>query len=135
MHRVVPPRQSNFRVYAVIRWRHTTTGARGWVSGTNSEQAYIGGSLCAERAAAVQLRELGGPRVAVTALYLVSDLTASCITPGVLCREYLLSCVAPDVPVWLATAGLEHVRKTTLRELYPFPSPYEGVPRADGQGH
>jgi cytidine deaminase len=128
MKRCVPPRQSNFRVYAILTWTNTTTGETGWVSGTNSESAYIGGSLCAERAAAVQLRELD-VTCKVTAVYLCSDLLNSPITPGVLCREYLLSCVDPDVPVWLTTADNSIIRQTSLRTLYPFPSIFEGVDR------
>jgi len=127
---VVPPIQSNFRVYAIITWKIKENGEKGWVSGTNSETAYIGGSICAERAAAVQLREL--PHSAkVTALYLVSDLKNDCITPGVLCREYLLSCMDLDVPIYLGNYDLNITRKTTLRKLYPYPSIYERIPRDD----
>jgi cytidine deaminase len=125
---VVPPKQSHFRVYAILTWRDTQSGVTGYVSGTNSETPFIGGSLCAERAAAVQLRELPST-IVVTAIYLTSDLMDAPITPGVLCREYLLSCVAPDVPVWLTTADMSVKRVTSLNELYPFPSIYVGQMR------
>jgi cytidine deaminase len=128
MRRVKPPRQSQFRVYAILAWEHAATGTSGWVSGTNSESAYIGGSLCAERAAAVQLRELPAD-TKVTGVYLISDLEHSCITPGVLCREYLLSCVDPDTPVHLGSKDLRITRVTSLRDLYPCRSVYEGVDR------
>ena len=128
MQRVVPPRQSAFRVYAILTWEDTATGEQGWVSGTNSESAFIGGSICAERSAAVQLREMP-VTTKVTGVYLTCDLKDSVITPGVLCREYLLSCVGPDTPVHLGSATLAHTRVTTLRELYPCRSVYEGVER------
>ena len=73
LDKIVPPIQSNFRVYAIITWVDNENTKTGWVSGTNSETAYIGGSICAERAAAVQLRELP-QSTRVTALYLISDL-------------------------------------------------------------
>ena len=125
---VVPPKQSSFRVYAILTWRDSQSGVEGFVSGTNSETSFIGGSLCAERAAAVQLRELPAT-VVVTAVYLTSDLVGTPITPGVLCREYLLSCVSPDVPIWLTTADMSVKRVTSLKELYPFPSLYCGKAR------
>jgi len=128
MKRVTPPKQSNFRVYAILTWKDTATGITGWVSGTNSESSFIGGSLCAERAAAVQLRELP-TTCKVTAIYLTSDLLDEPITPGVLCREFLLSCVSPEVPIWMCTADCSTVRSSTLRILYPFPNIYENVPR------
>ena len=56
--KIIPPRQSGFRVYAILTWEDTATGKTGWISGTNSESSYIGGAICAERAAATQLREL-----------------------------------------------------------------------------
>ena len=128
MGNVIPPIQSNFRVYAIITWSDDENDKKGWVSGTNSETAYIGGSICAERAAAVQLREL--PHFAiVTGLYLISDLKNDCITPGVLCREYLLSCMAPDVPIHLGNFDLNITRTTSLRKLYPCPNIYERIAR------
>lgn len=128
MLKVSPPRQSQFRVYAILTWEHKAKHTSGWVSGTNSESAYIGGSLCAERAAAVQLRELP-VGTNVTGIYLISDLENSCITPGVLCREYLLSCAHPDTPVHLGSRDLRITRATSLRELYPCRCIYEGIPR------
>jgi cytidine deaminase len=125
---VCPPLQSSFRVYSIITWRNIRSGETGWVSGTNSESAYIGGSICAERAAAVQLRELP-QSTTVTAIYLISDLQNDCITPGLLCREYLLSCVALDVPIHLGNSDISKTRKTTLKELFPYPSMYEKIPR------
>ena len=128
MKKVLPPIQSNFRVYAILTWKDSTNNMTGWVSGTNSESSFIGGSLCAERAAAVQLRELPAS-IQVTAVYLCSDLLEIPITPGVLCREYLLSCVSPDIPVWMATADLSTIRSSTLRALYPYPNMYENIKR------
>ena len=128
MKKITPPRQSNFRVYAILTWEDTTHNTKGWISGTNSEQSFIGGSLCAERAAAVQLRELPST-VQVTAVYLTSDLLGTPITPGVLCREYLLSCISPDTPIWMTTADLSTTTSSTLRQLYPYPNMYERITR------
>ena len=116
------PLQSNFRVYAILTYEYDAadeSGAKrsGWVSGTNSESVFIGGSLCAERSAAVQLRELG-VEVKVTAVYLVSDME-TCITPGVLCREYLLSICEPETPIHMSGCNGGEVRSATLGSLYP----------------
>jgi len=89
MKKVRPPLQSNFRVYAIITYE-TKDGELDFISGTNSECAFIGSSLCAERSAAVRLREIAGANV--KNIYLVSDLSDEYLSPGLLCREYLLSC-------------------------------------------
>lgn len=123
MERVTPPAQSKFRVYAIITYTSGTDRMLKWVSGTNSECAYIGSSLCAERSAAVQLREVPhGYRV--RAVYLISDLL-DILTPGMLCREYLANCCGTmRTPVIMASADLTKTRIATLEELFPCPSPY-----------
>ena len=150
---VSPPDQSLFRVYAIIVYRPVGEdglgeGAQRWVTGTNSECCFIGGCICAERSAAMQLREVPGGVARVEAVYLVSDLPApGVLTPGVLCREFLLSQTStgfrPETPVILGaaaddapsiTAGhecvlVDSVRRTSLGKLYPAPSAYLSVPR------
>jgi hypothetical protein len=55
-------------------------------------------------------------------IYLVSDL-ADFLTPGLLCREYLLSICAPDTPVLMANAKKE-TRQQKLGDMFPYPSLY-----------
>lgn len=125
-----PPLQSKFRVYAIITYEYRGFGSHetgfGWVSGTNWECCFIGGSLCAERAAAVQLRELAVESTRILEVYLVSDMDI-CITPGVLCREYLLSLASPDTPIHMAGKDLVNNKTLTLKELYPYYCLYTAV--------
>jgi cytidine deaminase len=101
---------------------------RPYVVGTNDEPgAFIGGSICAERAALVQLRFL--PNVKVSKIVIVTDHEYP-ISPGTLCREFMSghTAVPWDVSIVLAGSGRRGnawtVKKTTLRYLYPHPSPY-----------
>ena len=134
------PTQSSFRVVAIVFYKDscpTTTspvadnrrGSRQYVLGTNDEPGgFIGGSICAERAALVQLRFL--PNAIVKKILIVTD-NEKPISPGMLCREFMAghSSVPWDVPIVLA--GTEsssdvgyNITKTTLRQLFPYPSPY-----------
>jgi Protein kinase domain len=124
------------------------TRNRTFIVGTNDEPGYMGGAICAERSAMVQLRFL--PNFHVTKLVIATD-SFQPITCGMLCREFLAghSSVPWDLQV-ISTAcqcvrcGLSddelflekkeciggHVEHsvptlcTTIAELYPFPSPY-----------
>jgi len=178
---LVPPRQSSFRVVALIFYQrdedlliagtaapgHTIvprisegrangkSPQRRYVVGTNDEPCSISGSICAERAAMLQLRFV--PNLSsITKLVIVTDAEGF-ISPGLLCREFLFShlLIDPDsMPVVLGgsvcahsgydisghSTGLETLKellsvnhskrhdfrrvRTTLRELYPHPSPY-----------
>jgi len=173
------PRQSSFRVLALIFYEipstenederslvpgmptfapwiaQTSQDGRSFVVGTNDEGGFIGGAICAERAAMVQFRFL--PNFSVTKVVISTD-SEDPITPGLLCREFLAG--HPTVP-WntpVISVGCKCVNSqkkdeallfqngssqstsgecldegptmalptilTTLKELYPFPSPY-----------
>ena len=128
MKRIDPPLQSKFRVYCVMTYgRNEANDVLGFFSGTNSETPFIGSSLCAERSAAVQLRELKHG-FEVKNIYLVSDLEDEALTPGMLCREYLAHCVGPTIRIHCASADLSKRNVTTLDTLLPHPSLYRGIP-------
>lgn len=140
------PTQSSFRVVAIVFYKDSCTattsfsnlprpvsdnqrGSRQYVIGTNDEPGgFIGGSICAERAALVQLRFL--PNAKVIKIVIVTD-NEKPISPGMLCREFMAghSSISWDAPIVLAgterssDAGY-NITKTTLRQLYPYPSPY-----------
>jgi hypothetical protein len=59
---------------------------RRYIVGTNDEPGFIGGAICAERAAMVQLRF--APPHRITKLVIGTDSTDP-ISPGLLCREFL----------------------------------------------
>ncbi|KAL3923756.1 MAG: hypothetical protein SGILL_001468, partial [Bacillariaceae sp.] len=158
------PVQSSFRVLALLFYEEKTMngksrsqlppwikhdiGDRTFIVGTNDEPGYIGGAICAERAAMVQLRFV--PSFQLTKLVIATDATEP-ISCGMLCREFLAG--HPSVP-WnlnILSTGChcercgckdeelfqsnkecieghkEHLiptLHTTLKKLYPYPSPY-----------
>jgi cytidine deaminase len=125
----------------------TTEDGRNYVVGTNDEPGYMGGAICAERAAMVQLRF--APPYRLTKVVIATD-SEDPIAPGMLCREFLaghrqvpwnlpvvsagsrcLRCKRCDDALFLTcTDKVAHhnhdiqVLRTTLEKLYPFPSPY-----------
>jgi len=139
------PTQSSFRVIAIVFYKGSSTASsispdlpcpvadnnldtRQYVVGTNDEPGgFIGGSICAERAALVQLRFL--PHAQVTKIVIVTDHERP-ISPGLLCREFMAghAAVPWDVDLVLAGSGRRGdgwtCTKTTLCQLYPHPSPY-----------
>eukprot|EP01065_Artemidia_motanka_P052907 TRINITY_DN966_c0_g2_i1.p1 TRINITY_DN966_c0_g2~~TRINITY_DN966_c0_g2_i1.p1 ORF type:complete len:242 (+),score=82.28 TRINITY_DN966_c0_g2_i1:373-1098(+) len=66
----------------------------------------------------------------VTAVYVVTDMLGSVVTPGLLCRENLMANLPPDMPVYMASAatpdGVDPVlqKRTTLGELLPHSDVY-----------
>lgn len=93
------PIQSNFRVVALVFFDANESSSapiascfddsgRRYLVGTNDEPCNMTGSICAERAALVQLRWI--PTAKVTKLVIVTDATHA-VTPGVLCREFMAS--------------------------------------------
>jgi cytidine deaminase len=108
--RVNPPRQSSFRVVALIYYQllgqeesSSNNSNRNYVVGANDEPCYMNGSICAERAALVQLRFL--PIKSITKVVITTD-SPQPIYPGFLCREFMSSHLALDpetVPI--ITAG------------------------------
>jgi len=100
------PSQSNFRVIALLfykelidggkdsqttshlpPWIKQMVGHRTFIVGTNDEPGYMGGSICAERAAMVQLRFV--PAFKLTKVVIATDCETMPISPGMLCREFL----------------------------------------------
>eukprot|EP01038_Epipyxis_sp_PR26KG_P013721 gene13721-18406_t len=71
------PQQSNFRVIALFVLKHYSRDEKenkqkySLVVGTNAEQGYIGGSICAERAALCKLRFI--PDVEIVEVVVVTD--------------------------------------------------------------
>jgi len=102
------PSQSNFRVLALLfyeeleekngcsvasatshlpPWIKQAVGDRNFIVGTNDEPGYMGGAICAERSAMVQLRFV--PAFRITKLVIATDCETVPISPGMLCREFL----------------------------------------------
>lgn len=130
MRQRTPPEQSAFRVYCVIAYVDAATGRRGHICGSNAEATFIGQSICAERSACVQLRELPDT-VRVSEVYVVSDNEHASLTCGVLCREFLLSYCGADTRCYFASKSGAHVRSFTLKEMYPYRSLYTGTKGRD----
>jgi hypothetical protein len=88
-----PPIQSSFRVVAVVFFSRVVGGVRRserfHVVGTNDEPHSIAGSICAERAALMQLRFVPDLEE-ITKVVIVTDDTDA-ISPGMLCREFMAS--------------------------------------------
>jgi len=123
-----------------------TDDGRSYIVGTNDEPGYMGGSICAERSAIVQLRFL--PSARVTKLVICTDSTEP-IAPGMLCREFMAGhhCFPWDLRIISTGCICSKCSKrdgdlftdrgiaeecvdgiptldTTLTALYPYPSPY-----------
>ena len=100
-----PPKQSCFRVVAVVFFSIVVNGVRRperyHVVGTNDEPHSIAGSICAERAALMQLRFMPNLE-SITKIVIVTD-DADSVSPGMLCREFMASHdrVPWDVPIIL----------------------------------
>ena len=86
------------------------------IHGTNGEQGYIGGAICAERAALLQLAHHKNP---IIKKVIITTDSESPIAPGVLCREYLLSHTSPETIVVMANGESTRVSRCSLQELYP----------------
>merc|ERR1712086_83660 len=119
------PSQSNFRVTAVVTFNQAgDSGIERFVVGHNGEACCLLNSCCAERSAFLQLGALD--EVTVTGIYLVSDAPGP-ITPGALCREYMMSSpfCCPQTRVLMEGSEGEQTRVArTLAELWPHPSVY-----------
>lgn len=127
-HFTTAPLLSGFRVLALFSYEDLKGQTDKFVIGANAECANIGGATCAERAAMAQLQLLPARRV--RKIYIVSD-SPQCLTPGTLCREFLLSSpLIEDSTPFVSRATKCHPCVTTLAELYPFPSLYDRVPRS-----
>lgn len=97
--KLIPPRQSSFRVVAIIYYTLLTDTdiptastkqeeEEHYVVGANDEPCYMNGSICAERAALNQLRFV--PLLnEITRIIIVTD-SSEPIFPGFLCREFMI---------------------------------------------
>jgi len=121
------PAQSHFKVYAILVVEKVD-GSLCLVHGANSEQGYIGGAICAERSALCALRFIEKP--IVRHVVVVTD-SATPTSPGVLCREYLMSHTQPEVHVVMGNATSDHIINCQLRELWPHPYLYRFADRSD----
>ena len=137
--RSLKPRQSNFRVVAVIVYKPPPGCVRDknapftYVVGHNDEGCALTQAVCAERAAFLQLTALGqespvGQENCVHAVYIVSD-AADAITPGVLCREFMSSSLMVSMKsTRIVMEGSKFKasgrRCSTLAKLWPFCSPF-----------
>lgn len=122
------PMQSGFRVVCVLDV--IGDGERRWVTGRNMEPCWIGGSICAERSALMQCLQWNV--FEVKAIYLVSDSQGE-LTPGMLCREFLLSYCEPMVPVIMQGTTMQ-VTVLTLGELFPYASVYSRITAEEAMG-
>jgi cytidine deaminase len=126
------PSQSSFRVCAVVVYCVDGNSELHHVVGHNDEACNLNNSCCAERAAFLQLAGRLAD-ISVCSVYLVSDAEEP-ITPGALCREYMLSSrsTTPKTRVVLEGCGGAATRTTrTLAELWPHPSIYTRRARAE----
>ena len=114
------PSQSHFRVYALLVVE-TTDRSLQIVQGSNAEQGYIGGAICAERAALCQLRFMKSP--IIRKVVVVTD-SKHPLSPGALCREFLTSHVDPDVIVLMGNSDGDEISKCSMKELWPYPYLY-----------
>ncbi|KAL9179665.1 hypothetical protein ACHAXT_008955 [Thalassiosira profunda] len=102
-----PPKQSFFRVVALVFFSRigaddgVRRDERYHVAGTNDEPHSVGGSICAERAALMQLRFVPDLEQ-ITKIVIVTD-EVDAISPGMLCREFMASHdrISWDMPIVL----------------------------------
>jgi len=123
------PVQSGFRVFALLFFTTDTIPGIQLVEGANSEPSYIGGSICAERAALCKLRMFSNPRI--LKVVVTTDAKHVAISPGLLCREYLTAFCSPDTPVVMGDSLGEAIMSCTISELYPHPFLYRGKSRLE----
>jgi cytidine deaminase len=118
------PTQSLFRVVALLLVTHTEQPEEGsdlrWsvICGSNIEHGYLGGALCAERAALCRTRFLHN--VLVRKVVVTTDSSHG-ISPGALCREFLMSFSNSDMPVVITNCSGDHTTKCVISDLLPFP--------------
>lgn len=121
------PSQSNFRVFCFLIIEYGKEATLDIIEGTNSESSYIGGSICAERAALMQLRHLESP--IIRKIVIVTD-SRDTISPGLLCREYLMSNAVFSTPIVLGNCDGTIIQEIELGQLYPYPSIYRCIHRS-----
>ena len=122
------PSQSNFRVmaYMVI----TADDVEGYeiIEGANMEEGYIGGAICAERACMSRLRFFVNPAIC---LVVVTTDSQGAISPGLLCRQYMMSMAASDTPVVIGNGPSTTAARCRIGDLLPHPYVYRKVLRKE----
>ena len=103
---------SGFRVGAALRLTNGET-----VPGTNVENASLGLTICAERAALVGAISRFGPEIRVEAVA-VANLNGSASAPCGACRQMLAEFILPEAPVVFPAE--DGVRVMPFSELLPF---------------
>ena len=122
------PSQSLFRVVALfyISFGPSSSRQHEVVEGYNAEQGYIGGAICAERAALTQLRKFENPKIHEIVITTDSD---EAISPGMLCREYLATSAEPETMIFLGNNDGSVLSMFHLHEIHPFPYVYRKYTR------
>ncbi len=90
---------SKFRVGAALQLNNGEV-----VTGTNVENASLGMTICAERAALVRAVSEFGPKIRVDAVA-VANLNRKPSPPCGACRQMLAEFAAPDTPVMFPSVG------------------------------
>ena len=125
---VTKPTQSDFRVYCLLIAQSSIDSKLSIILGTNSEPGNIDGSICAERAAIVQLRH--SPHLEVKKVVITTD-SIHTVSPGLLCREFLMSNANKDFIVVLGNCDGSIITEGFLGQLFPFPYHYRYQLRKD----
>ena len=148
--RLLKPKQSHFRVFAILVYNEenyevmindsNTEGKNlkdkafnfHYILGNNDEPVSISGSICAERACLVQLHTRKVDFL--HSIFIVTD-SPEPISPGCLCREFLMCKsglggeIKRNLNIHLANNDCSKSISTTISEIFPYPSLYTFVDR------
>jgi homotetrameric cytidine deaminase len=102
---------SKFRVGAALRLNNGKV-----VMGTNVENASLGLTICAERAALVRAVSQFGPKIRVEAVA-VANLNGRPSPPCGACRQMLAEFAVPDAPV--VFPSVDGMRTMAFNEMLP----------------
>lgn len=122
------PSQSNFRVMAYMVIQADDVNGYEVIEGANMEEGYMGGAICAERACMSRLRFFTNP---VIRLVVVTTDSLGAISPGMLCRQYMMSMASPDTPVVIGNGPSTTAARCTIGDLFPHPYVYRHVLRKE----
>jgi cytidine deaminase len=123
------PWQSNFRVYCLMICDDLAVpGRRVVIEGNNVESAYLGGSICSERAAisSPTFRSLKEPLIRKV---VISTDSKECIAPGCLCREFMSSFSNAETEIIMTNADKTRIVSCFLTDLYSYPFAYGRLKR------
>ena len=126
------PAQSNFRVMAFLIITCDDKPGLSVVEGANMEQGWIGGAICAERAALSRLRFLSNPKIIKV---VVTTDHEQPISPGMLCREYLMSSAEPHIDIIIGNGASTIVTVVSLESLFPYPYIYRNHSRTEVEAY